>query len=223
MPEYRVAMALFAALSVSACGGSAAQSQPGTNQGGSGAAGSAATMSTLSGSGGAAGIGGTTSGSAGTSTSGGQASAVVTLAPSTVAGCPANWIAVGQYAFPVSNGATDPTNGASVSVHCSIIASGNVFDLNANIASEAAGMNVSDALTLVGQITGSGTQTLQATITLPGGTYASSDCNVLYSQEGEGLFAGLWSGTFLCPDLRNTAQNMTCGTSGQIELQGCSQ
>jgi hypothetical protein len=219
MQGYRVGVALFAALSISACGGSDAQSQPGTGQGNAGASGSAAT----SGSGGAAGLGGATSGSAGTSTSGGQASAVVTLAPSTAAGCPANWIAVGQYAFPVSNGATDPTNGASISVHCSIIASGDVFNLNANIASEAAGMKVSDALTLVGQITGSGTQTLQATITLPSGTYASSDCNVLYSQEGEGLFGGLWSGTFLCPDLRNTAQNLTCGTSGQIELQGCSQ
>jgi hypothetical protein len=128
MQGYRVGMALFAALSVSARGGSAAQSQPGTTR-------------------------------------------------------------------ATSN-------------------------LNANIATEAAGMNVSDGLTLLGQITGSGTQTLQATITLPSGTYASSDCNVLYSQEGEGLSGGLWSGT---SDLRNTTQNMICGTSGQIELQGCSQ
>jgi hypothetical protein len=143
--------------------------------------------------------------------------------PSDASSCPASWLKVGTYGFPVTDGATDRSTGARVRVSCSVVATGdagNTFRLQATIRSTSDGG--SQALTIAGQISsGSNPRGISVTIDGGGGTYTDGNCGAIYSQLGEGVAPGFWWALLECSGLKDAAQNRTCNASGQIELQNC--
>jgi hypothetical protein len=138
--------------------------------------------------------------------------------------CPGSWLKVGTYGLPVTDGATDPSNGAVARVSCSVVATGDAggpFRLQATIRSTSDGG--STTVTITAPIsTGTNPAGISVTIARADGTYSDGNCGVIFSQLGEGVAPGFFWGLLECSGLKNAAQTQTCNAEGQIELNDCS-